>query len=229
MDLVTILAQTVETATQTPQAQPTVIPLDWIWGHVTSLNLLEALTFISFGSVCLLYGWRVFKILVVISFAILGLVAGVIVSDRILGQENQVAGGVIGLVAAAALSVPLMRWAVSVLGAVAGGILTSGLWYAFGLNENYILAGAIIGIVAGGMISFIVFKIAVMLFSSLGGGGLIVIGILALLYRYPDTTEQVQELVYNQRWFLPVALMVPMVVGIILQNKFIKGSQDWSV
>jgi hypothetical protein len=226
MDCLAILAQVGETA---PPAEESVVPMDFFWEQVTSLGILEALTFISFGVVCLLYGWRVFKILVVISFGMVGLGLGATLGDKIQGQNSQVWGGLLGLCLMAALAVPLMRWAVSVLGAIAGGLLTSSVWYACGLTEKYIWAGALIGVIAGGMISFIVFKVAVMLFSSLGGSSLIVVGALALLYLYPETSQDTKDLVYDNNWFLPAALMIPTAVGIIVQNKFIKGSKEWSV
>ncbi|MHC4623914.1 MAG: hypothetical protein ACYS4W_08430 [Planctomycetota bacterium] len=222
-----ILAQTVEPSGRA--ARETVVPIDSIWEYVTSLNFLEAVTFISFGVVCLLYGWRVFKILVVICFGLLGLGAGIKLGDKIQGQNSQVWGGLLGLGLMAGVSVPLMRWAVSILGAIAGGMLTSGAWYALGLTERYIWAGALIGIVAGGMISFIVFKVAVMLFSSLGGSLLIVTGMLAILHIYPETAERVEELVFEGKWFLPVVLLIPTAIGVIVQNKFIKGSKNWEV
>ncbi len=228
MDCVTILAQAVETASrQAPEEA--VVPIESFWAYITSLNIVEAITFMSFGIVCLFYGWRVFKILVVISFALLGLFLGIAITDKIVGLNSQLWGGLIGMGLLAVLSVPLIRWSVCILGAVAGGILSSGIWYACGLTERYILAGALIGMVAGGMISFIVFKIAVVLFSSLGGSALIVVGFLALLYIYPQTSERVEELVFTKKWFLPTALMVPTIAGIILQNKFIKGSKDWDL
>ncbi|MHC4682181.1 MAG: hypothetical protein ACYTEK_26250 [Planctomycetota bacterium] len=170
MDCVTILAQAVETTG--PQAtEGTVVPLGWFWDQIIELERLEALTFISFGVVCLFYGWRVFKVLVVINFGLLGLVLGMGITQKIVGLNNQLAGGLIGMGVLAVLSVPLMRWAVCILGAAAGGILTSGIWYACGLNEQYIWAGGLIGVVAGGMISFIVFKAAVILFASMWGSG----------------------------------------------------------
>ena len=226
MDFFTILAQTTQAASQT--TENTVVPIDVIWGHVTSLNLLEALMFISFGSVCLFYGWRIFKILVIISFALLGLFLGVTVSD-LVGGGREILAGLIGLGLLAAISIPLMRWAVSILGAVAGGILTSGIWYACGLTDKYIWAGALMGVIAGGMISFIIFKMAVMLFSSLGGSGLMVTGLLALLYLWPKTQGQVQTLVFDNKWFLPAALILSTGVGIIMQNKFIKGHKNWNI
>jgi len=231
MDYVTILAQAVETATETaqpPEAAEAIVPIDLIWEHITSLNSLEALTFIAFGAVCLLYGWRVFKILVTISFGLIGLVVGLQINKLLVGG-NGIWLGIIFMAIFACLSVPLMRWAVCILGAVAGGILTGSIWYACCLPEKYIWAGALIGLIAGGMISFIVFKVSVMLFSSLGGSALMVVGVLAILYLYADTGKQLEELVFTKKWFLPVALYIPTAVGIILQNKFVKDSKDWSV
>ena len=228
MDCVTILAQAVETSSA-QAAEEAVVPMESFWAYITSLNLVEAVTFISFGVVCLFYGWRVFKILVVISFALLGLFLGVSVTDKIVGLNSQLWGGLIGMGLLAVLSVPLMKWAVCLLGAVAGGIISSGIWYASGLPERYILAGALIGMVAGGMISFIVFKVAVILFSSLGGSCLIVVGSLAILYIYPQTSERLEEIIFTKKWFLPTILMAPTLIGVILQNKFVKDSKDWDM
>jgi hypothetical protein len=220
MDGITILAETVEKTSQTPQAaEEAVVPVDLLWGYTTSLNLLEALMFISFGAICLFYGWRVFKMLVVISFALLGLFFGVVAAEKISGENHRLIGGLAGMGLVGFLSLPLMRWAVSVLGAIAGGVATSAIWYACGL----------VGIVAGGMISFIIFKIAVMLFSSLAGSALMVVGVLAILYLYPETTEQLQELVFTKKWFLPAVLLGPTALGVFLQNKFVKRSHEWSV
>ena len=229
MDAFTILAQTAESSAESA-AEVQFIPLDSIWEQVTSLSWLQAVLAISFGAVYLLYGWRIFKVLVVICFGLLGLFAGI----KIGAEFNaELQGGVIGLCLLAAVSIPLMRWAVSALGAVAGAVLTAGIWYAFELPEKYILAGAAIGLVAGGMISFIVFKAAIMLFTSLGGGTLIVTGLLALFHHYESIqdppTENIKEMFYNHNWFLPVLLLTPTLIGIIVQNKFIKGSHNWSV
>ena len=206
-----------------------IVPVDWIWSQITGLNVLEALTFMAFGVVCLLYGWRVFKVLVVISFALLGLLAGIFLSNVVLGANNNpVIGIILGLVLAI-VSVPMMRWSVCILGAVAGGVMTAAMWYAFELPEEYIWAGGLVGVVAGGMISFIVFRIAVMLFSCLWGSVLVVMGFIAIMYMYPLTTGHVQDLVLTEKWFLPVAILVPAALGVFFQNKFIKGSKDWTV
>jgi hypothetical protein len=202
------------------------VPLDVIWQHITSLDLVEAVTFISFGVVCLLYGWRIFKILVTICFGLLGLFVG------IWSNEYLIAGNVIWLamicvIFFAILSIPLMRWGVSLLGAVSGGILTAGVWLAFGLPEEYVWAGGLIGLIAGGMISFIVFRIAVILFTSLGGSTLMTVGILAILYSYMLNREKLEAFVFDYAWFLPSLILVPMVVGLYVQYRFSRGAPEF--
>jgi hypothetical protein len=79
------------------------------------------------------------------------------------------------------------------------------------------------------MISFIIFKVAVILFSSMWGSGLIVVGFLAVLHNYTRTAAPVQRLVFNEKWFLPTMLVIPMAIGVILQHKFLKSSKDWDL
>jgi hypothetical protein len=227
MDMFFVLAQAGETAA----AKSTdIVPIDLVWEQISALSWLQALIAVSFGAVYLLYGWRIFKVLTVVCFGMLGLFAGM----KFGGMTGSVLwGGIIGLLGLAALSIPLMKWAVSLLGAVSGGIITGGLWFAFGLPQHYIWAGAIIGIIAGGMISFIVFKISVMLFTSMGGGMLVIIGFLALLYRYevnqPTPTNNVYSLVNHHHWFLPVILIFTTGIGMIIQNKLVKDASDWKL
>jgi hypothetical protein len=228
MEHLTILAQAAKSSSEALISTQSV--LDSIWEQVTTLSWLQAVIAISFGVVYLLYGWRIFKVLVVICFGLVGLFAGIKIGARF---NSELFGGVIGLSVLAGVSVPLMRWAVSILGAIAGGILTSGVWYAFELPEKYMPAGALIGIVAGGMISFIVFRIAIMLFTSFGGGALIVTGLLALVHRYESIqnppTESIKPMLYNHHWFVPVLMLAPTFIGIIIQSKFIKSSRSWNV
>ena len=229
MENLVILAQAV-TDSPEPVSEVQYVPLDFIWEQIITLTWLQAIIAISVGVVYLLYGWRIFKVLVIICFGLIGLFVGIQLGAKF---QKELLGGIIGLFLLAGVSIPLMRWAVSMLGAVAGGILSGGIWYAFELPQKYIWAGAIIGMVAGGMIAFIAFKVAVMLFTSLSGGVLIVTGMLALFYQYESLqetpTETVRQMLYNHNWFMPVLLLVPTFIGIVVQNKLVKGSRGWVI
>ena len=239
MNALTLFLLTASTAVNgevvTPVKEINVVPIDFIWQQISGLSWLHAVIWISVGIVYMLYGWRIFRVLVVICFGLAGMFLGILAGQS-LTFMTEMWGGIIGLILFAAISVPLMKWCVSVLGAVAGGVITGAIWYAFGLPQMYIWAGVIIGVVAGGLISFILLKASVMLFTSLAGSGLMVTGMLALLYQYEihikePTTTYIHDLVLlNQyQWFLPIALIVPTIIGMVVQNKFIKHSQKWEV
>lgn len=229
MNFLTILAYVDEKTESAVRRSGEIVPIDKFWEQIISLGFLESLTFIAFGTICLLYGWRVFKALVVMSFGIIGMFAGTLLAKEVSGQNHEVFGGLIGLLVFAALSLPLMKWAVSILGALAGGMVTAGLWYAFSLPQQYIWAGGLIGVVAGGMIAFIALKWAVILFSSLGGSALVAVGLLALFYLWPDTKLEVEDLVFQKDWFLPILIIIPTVIGFFLQYRFIKSSSGWHI
>ena len=162
------------------------------------------------------------------SFFVLGLIGGIRLGEIVAAGSSTLLGIMLGVVLAI-VSIPMMRWAVCLLGAAAGGLITAGVWHAFSLPPQYIWAGGLAGVIAGGMMSFIVFRISVMLFSSLTGSGLMVTGMLALLYLYPSSQDQVDNLVHQENWFLPIAIMLPTAIGVFIQNKFIKGSQSWAI
>ncbi len=237
MDFLLFLAQTSKTPGQFDASQVdygtryVLEALDQIWLQATSLSWLQAVVAISFGVIPLMYGWRIYKVLAVIGFGLLGLYFGLWAGVRL---HHALLGGILGSAILIVLSMPLMRWAVCVLGALAGGVITAGVWHACTLPEQFVWAGALVGIVAGGLISFVVFKLAVMLFTSLAGASLVTIGVFALIYRFETfvqdpPTMYLNELYYNQSWFLPLVLIAGTFFGIILQLRFLKSSKDWSV
>jgi hypothetical protein len=217
MNLSAILA-----AANAAQNQP-VITFDVVlfWKHVSSLGLRESLVLIAFGAVCILYGSQIFKILVSICAAFIGLLIGMELGKR---ANSEVWGGVAGCIVLAVAAVPLVKWAVSVLAAIAGGIITGGIWHACGLPQQYMWAGALVGAVAGGMISFIVFNAAVLLFTCLAGTAMAMTGILALLHLYEPTSKSIADVVLSHAWFVPLLLIVPTIGFMFLQNKMGKGS-----
>ena len=207
-------------------SQNAIIPMDQVWKHISSLDIVEALTFVSFGTVCLFYGWRVFKILVTICFALLGLILGGWINTQIQGQGIWLA--MICAVFFAVLSVPFMRWGVTILGAISGAILIAGVWLAAGLQENSMWIGAVFGLVVGGLVSFHIFKIAVILFTGLGGSVLLAMGALAILYNEQVMkSKDLENFVLQHAWFLPVFLLAPLAFGVYLQYRSSKGAPEF--
>ncbi|MHC4312955.1 MAG: hypothetical protein ACYSW3_10890, partial [Planctomycetota bacterium] len=89
MDSFTILARAAEPAMRTTETvEEGFIPIDFIWKQILELHYVEALAFICFGVVCLLYGWRIFKILVTLCFALVGLFGGLMVNEKLVGGNG---------------------------------------------------------------------------------------------------------------------------------------------
>jgi hypothetical protein len=221
-----ILSLLAATASQKASQQP-LVPMEQVWKHISSLDVVEALTFISFGAVCLFYGWRVFKILVTICFALLGLCLGTWANTQLI-HGSGIWLSMIAAVFFAVLSVPFMRWGVTILGAISGAILVSGVWLAAALPEHLIWMGAIFGLVAGGMVSFHIFKIAVILFTGLGGSVLLAMGALAILYNeHVVENKQLENFVLSHPWFLPVFLLTPLGLGVYLQYRSSRGAPEF--
>jgi hypothetical protein len=237
MNLLTVLAQSGQAADNADGANVdygtkyVLLVLDKIWQQVTAMTWLQSVIAISFGVIVLLYGWRIYKTLTVIGFGVLGLHIGLWIGAQ-FGKE--LVFSIIVSILLMVLAMPLVRWAVCILGAVAGGVITAGIWHACYLPQEFVWAGALIGIVAGGMLSFIVFRLSVMLFTGFGGSSLVLMGVFSLIYRYetfvldPPTTH-LNNLYYNNHWFLPALIAGFTLFGIILQLWLLKGSKEWTV
>lgn len=225
MDVIQLLAQGY--GSSPPPASP-LLPVDKLWEYVISLRLVESLTFISFGVVWLFYGWRVFKILTTICFSLFGLFIGVYINRHLI-EGDVVWLSILFMLLFGFGAVWFMKWSVSALGGAAGAVMASGVWMACGFNQNLVWAGAMVGFVGGAMLSFIVFKAAVMMFTCLGGSLLSVTGVLAIMYTYLDVGPRLQQLIFNHRWFLPFMIITPMIVGMIVQHRFMKGGEEPSM
>lgn len=201
-------------------------PLDDIWQFIVNVSWLEAAVFVAFGAIYLAYGWRIFKALVVINYAAIGLYLGIYLGDKL---GSGLWGGIIGAFTLGTACYPFMKFAISMLGAIAGGVLGAALWRIMTLPDPLIWAGALAGLVAGGLLAFSSFKSSIMLFTSLQGSMFIVVGMLALLSDYPQLGQHITDAVYAHVFLLPALLVVPTVSGIFFQAKLLKLESDWAM
>ena len=150
------------------------------------------------GLIYLLFGWYIFRSLVMINAAF--------------------AGACVGAFVAGALTWPLMKYAVAFMGGVFGALLGASLWRAVGLEPYLSWAGAMTGLVLFGLLSFILFRGSVMMYMSLQGSVMLIFGILGLIYKYQDIAPKVTENMTLKPFLLPVAIFIPAVLGLIYQQ-----------
>jgi len=176
------------------------------------------------GVVYLMYGWTMFRGLILLNAILIGAYLGVIVGGRY--AAHPLICGLIGAVIAAATAWPLMKWAVAVIGGLVGAVLGSSIWLAANLDPAYSWAGALTGLVAFGMFSFILFRISIMMYTSVQGAIMVVMGMLSLILKYPDLSQQVLASLTSQPLVFPVAVGIPVVLGLIYQQTHSSGESS---
>src|SRR5271155_1252674 len=115
-------------------------------GPATSALLLAA------GLIFLLWGFPVFKYLMMLNAGIIGAYLGASVGHK---MDTVIAGALIGGFICAAITWPLARWAVAITGAGIGMFVGSSIWRMSGQQIDFDWAGGLIGLVFCGMLSFI--------------------------------------------------------------------------
>lgn len=178
-----------------------------------------------FGALYLSFGYYVFKYLVTLNAIVLGIWAGVLVGKTV---NQPMPSAIVGGLVAAALTWPLLKYAVAVLGGIFGFMLGVTIWNACGYEPTYATAGGLIGLVFLGMISFILFRTSVILFMSIQGSVMLVFGLLGLAFKYESLGTPLHDTLSQQNFILPITLLVPFVFGLLYQGSVLKaeGSKD---
>jgi hypothetical protein len=175
----------------------------------------EACILVIFGIIYLLFGYAIFKPLVTLNAMGAGAYLG-----ALLGRSaNAVAAGAfIGAIVAAAITFPLMKYAVMIMGGIFGAALGASLWRQANLQGELAWAGALSGLIFFGMLSMILFRGSVILYTSLQGSVMLVFGILALLYKYQSIVPDVTDVFAKRAFILPTVVLIPALVGLLYQQ-----------
>ena len=190
-------------------------------GYLSTMGSLQAALCLGCGLLYLLQGWKVFKILVVVNAAILGAIVGTRLGSMVYGQNMPV---IAGALLTGALALPLMKYAVSLMGGLAGAALGYGIWHhvanavgAGGL-AHYAWAGALVGLVTMGLLAFIILRETIIVFTTLQGAFLAVTGLLSILLSMQTFVPSVTQAISGNHYLLPLLVLVPAVIGFTFQH-----------
>jgi len=167
------------------------------------------------GGIYLLFGFNIYKGLVILNAFVLGAALG-----AALGESNhiQVPLAIVGGFAAAAITWPLMKWAVAVMGGLFGALLGASIWRLSNLDPQFAWAGAATGMVTFGLLSFILFRGCVMMYTSLQGSVMLIFGIISLLSRHDSILHTISENMKLRPSLLPIMIFIPAIAGLIYQQ-----------
>lgn len=184
------------------------------WQWVASLGYIEAAVSIAIGLVYLLYGFKIFKVLVIINAAALGAWAGWLATQHMqLPVWTPAAAGV----AAGVLAWPLMRYAVCLMGGLAGSLIGAYVARSMAMTDRNVMIAAVVGLAILGMLSFVVFRVVVIGFTALQGALLAVAGIVAIVARSMHLEEPFRRGLASRPLTLLTLVLAPAAVGFVYQ------------
>jgi len=191
--------------------------------YLEGVNAVWGFVLVVFGMVYLLKGWKTFKFLVVANALVLGVVLGGELGGLLKGENMPLFGSIAGGVLLAALAWPLMKAAVSVMGAMAGGLLGYGLWGQLADTAGrpalaeHAWAGGLLGLITLGLLAFVIFRLTIMIFTSFQGSMMIAAGFICLLLKYDPITEDLRANLVNNSELLSLLIVVLGLIGFAVQ------------
>ncbi|MEZ6192319.1 MAG: hypothetical protein R3C45_13665 [Phycisphaerales bacterium] len=193
--------------------------------NLESLSVVWAVVFLIVGLLCMLNGYRFYKTSTVAIAMFIGLFAGYWIGQQI--QAPFVVAGCLGLLLAA-VSFPLMKFAVAIYGGITGAFVGANLWagIAAALNKaadtdipiDAYWIGALVGLMLCGMLAFILFKLSIVMFTSVSGATIAVLGGLALLLSFEPWESTIKSGLTASQLVVPLLVFVPAVIGLIMQQ-----------
>lgn len=195
--------------------------------NLQALSVVWAVVFLTAGLVCLLSGCRFYRTVVVVLALAIGAFAGYYLGKKI--DAEYVVAGCLALLLAVCVF-PLMKYAVAIMGGLVGAFVGANSWSAIALMlqtdnkpssaaENYWI-GALLGLLVCGMLAFILFNVSVVFFTSVSGSTVAVLGALALLLQIQPWRQSISEGISTNAMIVPLLVLVPAVIGFILQESW---------
>lgn len=166
------------------------------------------------GVVLMLSGWRLWKLAVTFTFGVIGALIGVRIAE---GGQASLLYAVVGFVLFSAGSYPPVNYSVVVLGGVIGASLINYFVAGLGLAPVVLWIITGIGLVASCAIAFLKLRHVVVLVTSFEGAVLLFSAAVAFLSEVPELFHFFRPMAYNGSFFVPFVLLVPTVVGTMIQ------------
>ena len=182
-----------------------------------------ALLLFACGLVYMLQGWKIFKILVIANAAVLGAVLGAHVGSLLRGANTWLYLGAGGGLLFAVLAGPLMKYAISLMGGLAGSFLGYSLWHyvadVVGRDDagQYGWVGALIGLIVLGLLAFVILQAVVTIVTAVQGSIMTVSGIVALMMKYEPLRDSLETPLRQNMHLVALLVGVPAVIGFAFQ------------
>ena len=190
------------------------------WGQLcTQYPLVAALVLLPVGLAFLLYGYRVYKVLVILTFAIVGGLIGMTVGSLFaLTGLAPLVGMIVGALVLGFLAWPLHRIGWAILGGIVSAIVFASFAATAGVTVHaYILVIGGFAFVLGLVLTLWLFRPLLVIITALVGATLLVEGALKLTVLRPSFGEPICEYLTANVHVLAIVLLALAGVGMLMQ------------
>ena len=201
------------TAPAAEQAVPMLQP----WQDIlTAQPIVAGIVLVVMGVAFLLYGFRLYRVLVIVAYAGIGLVGGLALSQYFV--FNPLLGALPGAVVAGLLAWPLHRLGWGLLGGAALAFMSAAIAAASGV-ENPVAIGVVAAVAfgTGVILTMILFRPLIIVTTSIMGASLASEGLMRLLSLWPDVGGQAVSAVESQPLLAVAGILVVAAAGATLQ------------
>jgi hypothetical protein len=219
-----VAAETVPSLDQAFGGQsPDAIAQD-LWQRMITQHPLEmGLVFLVLGLVFLLYGYKLYKILVSVVFAGVGGIGGVV-----LGAYLGAPGWLLGLIGAIVLGIlawPLFRIGWGILGGAVFAAIA--LPMAVAMTNSPVLGYTLAGVafIAGMVLTIMLMRPLIIISTSISGAATLVEGVLLMLIRWPSAGDPIRAELESKPYLFVVLVALPAVLGAVLQWRDTSGTR----
>lgn len=188
--------------------------------HLDLVDWRVAIVLAAVGLLSILYGYKIFKAVITLYCAVVGLSLGWWITVNAIHQPafwwvGALAGGIIlGLIAW-----PLVNFFVGFWGAVAGGLLGYGLARATG-DPAIIALAVLVGVVLCAILALVLLRLMIIVTTSVVGAYMLVTGLFVLLSLIHGVAKPLREGLlppHAKHYILPLAIFIPALLGVIVQ------------
>lgn len=186
-----------------------------IWvGFLNSCEAIVGIPLCVGGAVLAILGWRLWRFASVVSLALLGGIAGHVISGQD-GFDFMYTGG--GAAFGILIGVALYSYAATVIGGVIGGCIVSSVLHALSVTGPLLWLGAAVGLAGAVAFAYTNQHRVIVGVTAIEGAVLLVSGFTVMLHEWPSAYHYMSTTAMHHAVMLPFFVLVPAVIGICLQ------------
>lgn len=179
------------------------------------LHIVWAGIFICVGLLSVLNGYRWYRWIVMIVAFLAGMGLGKLFMGSM--EVNLIVVACVGALAAV-VAWPMMKYAVTACGGLAGAFIGANVWTAADLPAETHYAGALIGLIAAGMLSFILYRVVIVMMTCVTGALAVAIGVITILMHIESLAAVLRQDFVANPLIIPMVVLVTAVFGFVIQQ-----------